>query len=378
MPFQIVRDDITHIDAEVIVNSANPRPVIGGGVDAAIHMAAGPKLIEARKQIGEIGEGHIGYTPAFDLPARYVIHAVGPDCRKPQPRMSEKLRACYADSLELARELGCGSIAFPLISAGIYDCPKEQAFQIAISAISDFLMENDMDVTLVVFDSKAYGISTKLFHDVKAYVDEHYVESMPRDAGISELDKDDARSSEFILNYRWPQKKEEPAGFTGGAADGSSKRRKGESEQVRWSIDTSVEASIPTSIDAPAVLLSFDEDGHITTIKPNGETFSEMLLRLIDHSGRTDAEIYRKADQTRQLFHKIRTNKDYQPSKNTVLSFALALELNKDQTMDLLKSAGYSLSDGIRLDVAFQYFFENHIYNIFDIKGVLFEMGIEF
>ena len=375
MPFQIVRDDITHIDAEVIVNSANPRPVIGGGVDAAIHMAAGPKLIEARKQIGEISEGHIGYTPAFDLQARYIIHAVGPDCRKPQPRMSEKLRACYTDSLELAKQLGCGSIAFPLISAGIYDCPKEQAFQIALSAISDFLMENDMDVTLVVFDSKAYGLSTKLFHEVKAYVDEHYVESMPRDAGISALDKDDLRIQEFISNFKRQPEKE----LKEKSQARSDRKFMGElANDIRWSIDTSEEASIQTSIEAPSVMLSFDEDGHIATIKPNGETFSEMLLRLIDHSGKTDAEIYRKANQTRQLFSKIRNQKDYQPSKNTVLSFALALELNMDQTLDLLKAAGYTLSDGIKMDLAFQYFVEHHIYNIFEVKIVLFKMGIEF
>ena len=378
MPFQIVRDDITHIDAEVIVNSANPRPVIGGGVDAAIHMAAGPKLIEARKQIGEISEGHIGYTPAFDLQARYIIHAVGPDCRKPQPRMSEKLRACYTDSLELAKQLGCGSIAFPLISAGIYDCPKEQAFQIALSAISDFLMENDMDVTLVVFDSKAYGLSTKLFHEVKAYVDEHYVESMPRDAGISALDKSDARSSEFILNYRRRQHEEEPDNFAGGVSGGPIEDKKIDSDTIRWSIDTDGKAPSQAAIGAPLEMLSFDEDGHIATIKPNGETFSEMLLRLIDHSGKTDAEIYRKANQTRQLFSKIRNQKDYQPSKNTVLSFALALELNMDQTLDLLKAAGYTLSDGIKMDLAFQYFVEHHIYNIFEVKIVLFKMGIEF
>jgi O-acetyl-ADP-ribose deacetylase len=215
MPFKIVRDDITHISADVIVNSANPHAVIGGGVDAAIHMAAGPRLIEARKKIGDIAEGDVRYSRAFDLLARYVFHTVGPDCRKPQPNMEEKLRNCYAKSLKMAKDLSCESIAFPMISTGIYDCPKDQAFQIAISTISDFLMTNDMEVTLVVYDSEAYGLSTKLFHDVKAYVDEHYVESIPRDAGISGLDEEDARAREFITNDRRMQESQPKTRFFG-------------------------------------------------------------------------------------------------------------------------------------------------------------------
>ena len=363
MPFKIVRDDITHIDAEVLVNSANPHAVIGGGVDAAIHMAAGPKLIEARQKIGEIEEGMIAFTPGFKLKARYVIHAVGPDCRKPQPNMEEKLRACYANSLELAKELGCESIAFPLISSGIYACPKDKAFQIAISAISDFLMENDMDVTLVVFDAKSYVLSTKLFHDVQAYVDEHYVETMPRDAGISELSKDDLRSKEFILNTRrWigAGKLETPI-------------------ESYKTVEPNKESETVASLEIPSDVrwsLDFDED--MPKFKPNGETFSEMLLRLIDKTGKTDAEIYRKADQTRQLFCKIRNQKHYQPSKNTVLHFAIALELNMDQTMDLLKTAGYTLSDGIKMDVAIQYFIKNAYYDLVQIKIILFGMEMEF
>jgi O-acetyl-ADP-ribose deacetylase len=371
MPFKIVRDDITHISADVIVNSANPHAVIGGGVDAAIHMAAGPRLIEARKKIGDIAEGDVRYSRAFDLLARYVFHAVGPDCRKPQPNMEEKLRNCYAKSLKMAKDLSCESIAFPMISTGIYDCPKDQAFQIAISTISDFLMTNDMEVTLVVYDSEAYGLSTKLFHDVKAYVDEHYVESIPRDAGISGLDEEDARAREFITNDRRMQESQPKTRFFGELDQKSigeldQKSIEAPTEDIRWSIDT--EKQIPI----------LDDHGLIKKIKPNGETFSQMLLRLIDLSGKKDSEIYLKAGQTRQLFSKIRNQKNYQPSKNTVLSFALALELNMDQTMDLLKSAGYTLSDGIVMDLAFRYFFENQIYNIFDIKITLFHMGIEF
>jgi O-acetyl-ADP-ribose deacetylase (regulator of RNase III) len=391
MPFKIVRDDITHIDAEVLVNSANPHAVIGGGVDAAIHMAAGPKLIEARQKIGEIEEGNIAYTPGFNLKAQYVIHAVGPDCRKPQPNMEEKLRACYANSLELAKELGCESIAFPLISSGIYACPKDKAFQIAISAISDFLMENDMDVTLVVFDAKSYVLSTKLFHDVQAYVDEHYVETMPRDAGISELDKDDLRSKEFISNYsrtagtaerRMASKPDKECIARGRDKlylqyeKRSAKEGEGEGEDEFISAYFFEHPVQEVDMEQACYSIKFDED--MPEIITNGETFTEMLLRLIDKTGKTDAEIYRKADQTRQLFSKIRNQKHYQPSKNTVLSFAIALELNMDQTMDLLKTAGYTLSDGIKIDVAFQYFIKSAFYDLMQIKIILFGMELEF
>jgi len=152
MPFKIIRDDITHISADVIVNSANPHALIGDGVDAAIHVAAGPRLIEARKKIGDIAVGDVRYSRAFDLLAKYVFHTVGPDCRKEEPNQEEKLKACYTKSLQLAKQLSCESIAFPMISTGVYECPRETSMQIAVSAISEFLMQNDMEVTLVVYD----------------------------------------------------------------------------------------------------------------------------------------------------------------------------------------------------------------------------------
>ena len=368
MPFQIVRDDITHISADVIVNSANPHAAIGSGVDAAIHMAAGPRLIDARKKIGDIAEGDVRYSRAFDLLARYVFHTVGPDCRKEQENMELKLRSCYTKSLQLAKKLYCESIAFPLISSGVYDCPKEQALQIAVSAISEFLMENDMEVTLVVYDPESYVLSTQLLQDVKSYVDEHYVETAAKDAGISELDEDDLRKQMHVPNlYR-------------GSMD-SREYPKAEGSDIRYSID-SEDSDILDSLDTDepfagkAIAPKLDEI--LITRAPGVESFSQMLLRLVDKSGKRDAEIYHKAGQTRQLFSKIRSQRNYQPSKNTVLSFALALELNMDQTLDLLKSAGYTLSDGIRLDVAIRYFIEQSIYDLFQIKTTLFGLEIEF
>jgi O-acetyl-ADP-ribose deacetylase len=200
MPFKIVRDDITHFSADVIVNSANPHALIGDGVDAAIHVAAGPRLIEARKKIGDIAVGDVRYSRAFDLLAKYVFHTVGPDCRKEEPNQEEKLKSCYTKCLQLARQLSCESIAFPMISTGVYACPRETSMQIAVSAISEFLMQYDMDVTLVVYDPESYVLSTKLFDDVKAYVDEHYVETTPKDAGIDLLEDEDMRRLEHVSN----------------------------------------------------------------------------------------------------------------------------------------------------------------------------------
>jgi O-acetyl-ADP-ribose deacetylase (regulator of RNase III) len=391
MPFKIIRDDITHISADVIVNSANPHALIGDGVDAAIHVAAGPRLIEARKKIGDIAVGDVRYSRAFDLLAKYVFHTVGPDCRKEEPNQEEKLKACYTKSLQLAKQLSCESIAFPMISTGVYECPRETSMQIAVSAISEFLMQNDMDVTLVVYDPESYVLSTKLFDDVKAYVDEHYVETTPKDAGIDLLEDEDMRRIDYVPNFYKRAESE----------DALSEKQVEPASKIMWSLETPEELSEETRRDLedeainartfrgsdarmkPGVAVipptsKKDLDAIIGGRVPGAETFSEMLLRLIDKSGKRDSDIYSKAGQSKQTFSKIRTNRNYQPSKNTVLSFAIALELNMDQTMDLLKSAGFTLSDGIKMDIAIRFFIENGFYDIFEIKFTLFGMGIEF
>ena len=165
MPFKIVRNDITNMRVDAIVNTANPRPVIGSGTDSMIHAKAGPGLLEARKAIGDIHVGHAAVTPAFNLDAKFVIHTVGPVWQGGGYGEAELLRSCYDRSLELAAERGCRSVAFPLISAGNYGFPKDRALQVAISAFSAFLMEREMEIFLVVFDRKAYRLSEQLFRD---------------------------------------------------------------------------------------------------------------------------------------------------------------------------------------------------------------------
>jgi O-acetyl-ADP-ribose deacetylase len=382
MPFKIIRDDITHISADVIVNSANPQALIGDGVDAAIHVAAGPRLFEARKKIGAIAVGEVRYSRAFDLLAKYVFHTVGPDCRREEPGQEEKLKDCYTKCLQLAKKLYCESIAFPMISTGVYECPREKSMQIAVSAISEFLMQNDMDVTLVVYDPESYVLSTKLFDDVKAYVDEHYVETTPKDAGLDLLEDEDMRRLHHVSNLygagRVMAKMEPDAELSEETrrdleddAINAMEYRPSNKEREPYGKLKPGAAAFPSRSKTELEAMM----GNRT---PGAETFSQMLLRLVDKSGKRDADIYSKAGQSKQTFSKIRTNKNYQPSKNTVLSFAIALELNMDQTLDLLKSAGFTLSDGIKIDLAIRFFIEKGHYDIFDIKIILFGMGIEF
>jgi O-acetyl-ADP-ribose deacetylase (regulator of RNase III) len=363
-------------------------------VDAAIHVAAGPRLFEARKKIGEIAVGEVRYSRAFDLLAKYVFHTVGPDCRREEPNQEEKLKSCYTKCLQLAKQLSCESIAFPMISTGVYECPRETSMQIAVSAISEFLMQNDMDVTLVVYDPESYVLSTKLFDDVKAYVDENYVESTPKDAGIDLLEDEDMRRLEHFSNRSTSESiMSEPIEESAGNIMYSIDPEGSMSEETRGDLEDDAinamefrrpdigfggDAKLKPAGSVLPPKSKTDLEAIIGSRAPGAETFSQMLLRLIDKSGKRDAEVYQKAGQSKQLFSKIRTQRNYQPNKNTVLSFAIALELNMDQTLDLLKSAGYTLSDGIKMDVAIRFFIENGVYDLFQIKITLFGMDITF
>lgn len=353
MPFKIVRNDITNMSADAIVNTANPKPVIGTGVDYGIHKKAGAKLLKARKKIGDIEVGHAAITRAYGLDAKYVIHAVGPVWIDGEHDEEELLRQCYRDALDLALKKRCASIAFPLISTGNYGFPKALALQIATQEFSNFLVEHDMRITLAVFGDEAFELSEKLYYSVKSYIDAHYIEEKIIDeygaAGVGRRHLEKAGSKPSLTCNR-------PRRF-------HSNEIEEDNEAV---YGTSLLSALPEEIvneetDLESVLATLDAG------------FSETLLHLIDLSGKSDSEIYKKANFDRKMFSKIRNNKYYKPKKTTAVAFAVALELDLDETKDFIGRAGYALSHCSKFDVIIEYFISNKNYNIFEINETLFK-----
>ena len=321
MPLEIVRNDITKMKVDAIVNAANKTLLGGGGVDGCIHRAAGPELLQECRTLGGCRTGEAKITGAYRLPCRYIIHTVGPVWNGGKYGEREQLASCYRTSLALAKEHGCETVAFPLISSGIFGYPKDQALRVAVDTIGEFLAENDMTVYLVIFSRAAYQIGNKLFADIAAYIDDHYV---------------DAHTDSRRERLRRMSVLEGRALSAGAAA-------------------------------APMVADNLDDLlAHLDT------GFSETLLKLIDHSGKKDSEIYKKANVDRKLFSKIRNNPDYKPSKATAIAFAIALELNLDETRDLVARAGYALSASSKFDVIIEYFIRQRDYDIFRINEALF------
>lgn len=332
MPFVILRNDITRMAVDAIVNTANPRPIIGAGTDAMIHEAAGPELLKARQIIGSIEPGHAAITPAFGLQAKYVIHTVGPCWNGGSYGEAELLRLCYENSLALAVQSGCRSVAFPLISTGNYGFPKDEALQIAICVFSDFLQEHEMQIYLVVFDRVSFRLSEKLFQSVESYIDENYVDEY----GIAEKDR--------------------------------RRRIRRRREMERCECCAAWEEIHPCAPIAASRAMSLED-----MLKQADAGFTETLLKLIDKTGKKDAEIYKKANLSKQHFSKIRNNPNYKPTKPTAIALALALELDLEETKDLIGRAGFALTNSSKFDLIIRYFIENGNYNVVEINCVLFE-----
>ena len=339
MPLQIIRNDITKMSVDAIVNAANTSLLGGGGVDGCIHRAAGPELLAECSTLHGCETGNAKITKGYRLPCKYVIHAVGPRWRDGKHREQELLESCYRTSLNLAKENGCQSVAFPLISSGIYGYPKDQALKVAVDTISTFLLENEMVVYIVIFDRKAYQISGKLFADIAAYIDDRYVDEHtdPRSERLR-------RMSAFRM--------EEPMPCESSVCD-----------------EDAIEQLIPPVSVAAAPKKAATLDDALEQID---ESFSEMLLRKIDERGMTDAQCYKKANIDRKLFSKIRSDKLYKPSKPTAIAFAIALELSLDETRDMLMKAGFALSHSNKFDIIIEFFISMGNYNVFEINEALF------
>ena len=325
MPFSIQRNDITCLTVDAIVNAANSGLRPGGGVCGAIFAAAGyEQMDEACRAIGHCSVGGAVITPGFGLKARYVVHAVGPIWQGGGQNEPELLANAYRNAMQVAWDAGCRSIAFPLISSGIYGYPKEAAFRIAVDAIRDFLAGHDMDVILTVFDRSSTLLGER-YHQVQSFIDDHYVE--------------------FAIHSR----RMETALMT---------------QQLEEQADM-MYAPCPAMAE-PCMERSLDE-----LVEQLEESFNAMLLRLIDQKGFTDTQVYKRANLDRKHFSKLR-KEGYNPSKPTVVALAIALHLNLDETKDFLGRAGYALTRASKFDVIIEYCIREGIYDIFEVNELLF------
>lgn len=366
MPFEIIRNDITRTAADAIVNPANPDPVVGGGTDSAIHAAAGPKLLEARKRIGKIAVGTSAKTKAYDLPAKYVLHTVSPVWIDGAHGEEALLRRSYDAALSLANKLHCRSIAFPLLSAGTYGFPQEIALRAALGAFTDFLLTRDMQIYLVMFGQEPYSLARGLFGDLKAYIDDRYV---------GDAEKAEYGADRYAVNDRRR----------------AMLQAMREDDLIRPEAD---EAACKASFDAAKPQMYRPALCPKAAMRPKAEpkasapqslkailggvesTFSEHLLDLLKERGEKDSDVYRRAEISRQLFHKIINKKDYQPTKSTAIQLALGLRLNLAQTQKLLEKAGYSLTRSSKTDLVVQYFIERGEYSIVTVNTALYDCGL--
>lgn len=363
MPFTIIRNDITKVAADAIVNTANPEPTVGRGTDSAVYEAAGrEKLLAARRKIGAIEPGGAAHTKAYALPARYIIHTVGPVWIDGASGERETLRRCYENSLALAQKLGCRSVAFPLISTGTYGFPKDEALEIALSAIQRFLLQSEMLVTLVVFGREAFRLSERLFGGVREFIDEKTAAQQY----AREYSGDDARRYEAI------RRRAEMAKMKAAAP-----RAEQDAEETEYAPAPSSPAPAAKRPAAPRPV-SGDMVGQATLedfLKCEEDTFQQRLFRLIDASGMDDVTVYKRANLDRKLFSAIRKKKDYRPKKQTAVALAIALRLDLKTTRDLLARAELAFSPSNKFDLIVSYFITNRNYDIFELNAVLFDYG---
>ena len=356
MPFQIIRNDITKVKADAIVNTANPNVVVGSGTDSAIYHAAGEKeLLAERKKIGIMMPGEVAYTPAFNLDAKYIIHTIGPSWIDGNHNEREILHSCYEKSLNLAAELECKSIAFPLIATGVYGFPKDEALQIALAEINKFLLSHDMRVILVVFDRKAFELSGKLVGDIEEYIDEHSADEI-RDAEYGgrygNTRRERLERLESLHSAIMPDTYDE------------DEPEEDESEsQIIYA-----EVAAPSFPDVSG--MSLDE-----VLDSSEDTFQQRLFKLIDESGMDDVTVYKKANIDRKVFSRIRCKEDYKPKKKTAVAFAIALQLDMPTMLDLLSRAEIAFSPSNKFDLIITYFITNKVYDIYEINAALFKYG---
>ncbi len=354
MPFKIVRNDITKMQVDAIVNTANGEPIYSNGTDYAVYQAAGAELLLAeRKKIGFLEAGEVAITSGFNLPAKYIIHAVSPLYIDGESGEEELLRSCYAKSLALAWEKGCKSIAFPLISSGSFGYPKEEAMRIAVDEINAFLLKRSMLIYLVVFGGEATRLGRNLYPDLESYIDQNYVSAKQEEEYGDHYFKAAPRAHR--RNMAMPTVSMAPVPLQSAVQDCYMVDSADCDEEEYWE-------ECETELDE--------------RIQHLADTFQQYLLYLIERKGLSNAQVYKRSLVTKQLFSKIKLNPQYHPDKATAMRLCVGAELNLDETKDLLARAGYALSPCDKRDIIFSYFIEREVFDMIEIDIALEEHGL--
>ena len=338
MPLQIIRQDITKMCVDAIVNTTNEEMVGYSGVDLAVHESAGPLLDVECAKLAPLGLGTAKITKGYNLDAKYIIHTSGPVWHGGLAGESILLKSCYIESLKLAVANGCSSVAFPLISSGTYGYPKDQVLKFAIQVITEFLFDHELMVYICVFDRTSYEFSKKLFSEIQEVIEDGYVEDYEDEKFA------DVRAFEATIF---------------------------EKEMcLEECIDSAPKMMSPCKIETSSIAGKTLHE----YMKAMDKSFAHKLFDLIDERGMTDVECYKKANIDKKTFSKIKCNpQTYKPSKQTAVAFAIALKLDLDETQDLLAAAGLTLSRSFTFDKIIRYFIQKGVYDIFEINEALFE-----
>ena len=344
MPFEIVRNDIVKMQVDAVVNTANPNPVIGSGVDSGIHKKAGPELLAARQKIGCIDFGDAVITPGFGLDAKYVIHTAGPIWEDGNHKEEQILSSCYRKSLALAKEHECESVAFPLIATGNYGFPKPFALQIAVREISVFLLENEMQIILVVFDKKSFQLSGQLVGEIDSFIDANYIRQKRR----TEYSRRPFSRSRIESNITYDSEVYE--------------------ECSRYTEAEESEPELLMSVPMPEKAMSLEEE-----LENVGMSFHDKLFELIGESGMDNKDVWKRANLDRKHFSKIQCDEKYHPKKKTVMALCIALELDLEQAKDLLARADWAFSPSSKVDLIVQKAIIDKQYDIYQLNLVLFQ-----
>ncbi len=341
MPLQIVKNDITKMKVDAIVNAANNTLLGGGGVDGAIHRAAGEDLLKECYTLHGCETGQAKYTKGYNLPCKYVIHTVGPIWIDGAHKEKEYLINCYRNSLQLAEKLKCDSLAFPLISTGAYGYPIEEALKIAYDTINDYLIESEMQVYIVVYDKNTIVVNKDLYDRLSSYF--HFDFQPSNDPLLSNDEFSEKKTN--IYNDRLSRSP----------------------ELVFRGLVKSFNFTTIKQEDEPLPDSMFDVVD---------ESFQEMLFRKLREKSMTSVECYTKAGINRKLFSKICSN-GYKTSKSTVILLALALELSIDEANEMLMKAGFAFSNADKSDVFIKNCFAEQYYDIYNINLALFEHDLK-